>query len=106
MTRRQTKNITGIPRIEGVPFHDAWVSFTCIKCGAFNLLRIGQELLAPQEAYETAEWVCEGCGFLHSRETDLPFDGWPKALTTAKRVATQRFWRAFFRFIRLKHTWG
>jgi len=97
MARRQTKNTTGIPRIEGIPYHDAWVSFACISCGVRNFVRVGQELLTPTDAFETAEWVCEGCGFMHSRETDLPFDAWPHDLRDSTRVAAERFWRAFFR---------
>lgn len=97
MTRRRTKHRTGIPRIAGIPVHDAWVCFVCVKCGEANHLRIGRELLTPQQAFETAEWVCQECGFLHSRETDLPFRRWPKNTTTAKRIAAQRFWQAFFR---------
>ena len=31
MARRKTKNITGISRIEGLPVHDAYVAFICIK---------------------------------------------------------------------------
>lgn len=97
MTRRPAKHRTGIPRIAGIPFHDAWVCFVCVKCGEANHLRIGRELLTPRQAFETAEWVCQECGFIHSRETDLPFRGWPKGTTTAKRIAAQRFWQAFFR---------
>jgi len=97
MARRQTKNRTGIPRIEGIPYHDAWVSFACISCGTRNFVRVGQDLITPQDAFDTAEWVCEACGFVHSRETNLPFAAWPDDLCDASRVAAERFWRAFFR---------
>lgn len=97
MTRRKTKHRTGIPRIEGIPYHEAWVTYVCVRCKSLNHLRIGLELLTPQEAYETAEWICESCGFVHSRESDIPFQSWPEELTTSKRVATQRFWQSFFR---------
>ncbi|MBN1436184.1 MAG: hypothetical protein JW936_03845 [Sedimentisphaerales bacterium] len=97
MARRQTKNRTGIPRIEGIPVHDAWVTFACVKCNTRNFIHIGRELIATDDAFETGEWVCEACGFIHSRETDLPFDSWPRDICDSKRVAAGRFWRAFFR---------
>ena len=97
MTRRQAKNRTGIPRIEGIPYHDAWVAFVCIKCGTFSVFRFGRRIWTPEDAYEAAEWKCAKCGFVHSRESNLPFMSWPARLRTASRLATQRFWRAFFR---------
>jgi len=32
----------------------------------------------PQEAIETAVWKCEHCGFIHSKETDLPLSATTK----------------------------
>jgi len=97
MGRRQSKNRTGIPRIEGVPYHDAWASFVCLKCGTVNLVQVGVSLTTPEDAYDTAKWVCRKCTLEHSNETDLPFPSWPKAGIKASHLVARRFWHAFFR---------
>jgi len=106
MARRKTKNRTDIKRLAGIPYHDAWVSFSCIKCSKRNYLNIGKKLLNPPEAYEIGLWKCESCGFIHSKRSDLPekdprgkvlpFKGWGKKMTTHETVAAQRFWKSFF----------
>src|SRR4051812_44571390 len=97
MARRKTKNRTGLPRIPSIPYHDAWISFVCLQCSSHNVLQIGRELLDPNETYETAEWACADCGFVHAKDTPLPFKTWPKQLRDSGRLPTQRFWQAFFR---------
>jgi len=106
MVRRQSKNRTNIKRLSGIPYHDAWVFFTCIRCSHQNYLKIGKKLLSPQEAYENALWKCNKCGFIHSKNSDLPekdpagkslpFKSWGERLTSHKSVAAQRFWKSFF----------
>ena len=59
MTRRKTKNITGISRLSGIPYHEAWVAFICIKCKELNLLRIGSNLLKPTKAYKESSFLPE-----------------------------------------------
>src|SRR3989338_538448 len=97
MTRRKTKNITGLARIEGIPYHDAWVGFICLSCGLLNNIRIGLQLLDPKTTYETAEWKCNKCGYLHSKNSDLPFENLSEDFTVAESIKAQRFWEAFFR---------
>ena len=96
MTRRQTKNITGIVRLPGIPYHDAWVCFICINCREVNTLKIGDKLLSPTNAYQNAKWECLHCGFVHSRNSDLPFTSLPPDKTLSGTVTAQRFWQAFF----------
>lgn len=97
MARRKTKNITGLPRISGIEYHDAWVGFICLSCGELNNIQIGNKLLSPQKAYDTAKWTCKRCGFMHRKESDLPFKHWNKDFTLASSMEAQRFWEAFFR---------
>ena len=96
MPRRKTKNVTGISRIQDIPYHDAWVSFVCVNCKEHNTFRVGQTLLNPSDAYETQLWECSHCGFIHSKETDLPFSNWPPDSILAESPVAQRFWNAFF----------
>jgi hypothetical protein len=97
MARRKTKNITGLSRIEGIPFHDAWVGFICLNCKELNNVRIGNTLLEPKSAYETCEWKCTKCNYVHSKDSDLPFEHWDEEFTLAESIKAQRFWQAFFR---------
>ena len=97
MGRRKTKNITGLARIEGIPYHDAWVGFICLSCSALNNIRIGLHLLAPKNTYETAKWKCSKCDYLHSQDSDLPFENWSEDFTVAESIKVQRFWETFFR---------
>lgn len=97
MVRRKTKNITGLSRIEGIPYHDAWVGFICLSCNSLNNIRIGLQLLDPETTYKTVEWKCSKCGYLHSKYSDLPFDYWNEEFTVAESIRAQRFWQAFFR---------
>ena len=48
----------------------------------------------PQEAIETAVWKCEHCGYVHSKETDLPFDNWEENIIVDSTTAL-RFWEGF-----------
>ncbi|MDQ6762421.1 MAG: hypothetical protein M3015_07315 [Bacteroidota bacterium] len=97
MTRRKTINKTGLSRIEGIPYHDAWVGFICLSCKELNNVNIGSKLLSPKNAYETSEWKCTKCGYLHSKESDLPFEHWDEEFRLAESIVAQRFWEAFFR---------
>jgi hypothetical protein len=97
MARRKTKHRTGLARIEGVPAHDAWVGFICLKCCDLNLISIGSELLDPQTTFETARWLCKKCGFVHGRTSNLPFENWPAEFTDHESMPAERFWLGFFR---------
>jgi len=97
MPRRLTANVTGIERIEGIRPSEAWVGFVCLKCCHQNHVNIGLELLTPTSAYDTANWKCEKCGYLHSKSSSLPFKNWPAASRPGESLAAQRFWLGFFR---------
>lgn len=97
MTRRKSVNITGISRIEGIPYHDAWIAYKCVNCKEMNYIKIGQQLLTPKQAIENAVWKCEHCGFVHSKESDLPFDNWEEKYNSADSTTALRFWEGFFR---------
>ncbi len=99
MARRKIHNITGLPRIEGILYHDAWVGFVCLSCCKLNNIRIGKNLLDPQISYNEASWRCNFCGFIHNKNTDLPFKNWPKIFTQSESIKAQRFWEAFFRIL-------
>lgn len=106
MARRETKNRTNIKRLPGLPVHDAWVSFVCIKCSQLNFQHVGDKLLSPTDAYENALWKCSRCNFIHSKSSDLPIKGfdrkalpfrdWSENARSHASIATQRFWKAFF----------
>jgi len=106
MTRRRTKNRTNIKRLSGIPYHDAWISFACLKCSHRNFINVGKKLLSSSEAYEDALWKCENCGFIHSKNSNLPekglthknlpFKSWGKKITSYTSVGAQRFWKSFF----------
>ncbi len=97
MARRKSKNVTGISRIEGIPYHDAWIGFECINCKEINYICIGKTLINPNEAYEDAVWECKKCGFIHSKESDLPFDNWEDQYKDSDSITAIRFWEGFFR---------
>ena len=100
MTRRKSKNESGIVRIEtDYNVHDAYAAYVCVKCKELNFVHIGSELLTPQQAYETQSWKCKKCGFVHSKDSDLPKDwtNWLPELLEKEELTTQRFWQAFFR---------
>ncbi|RZJ71835.1 MAG: hypothetical protein EOO49_08450 [Flavobacterium sp.] len=97
MSRRKTVNDTGILRIPGIPYHDAWVAYKCVSCKEMNYERIGQNLTTPKEALDSAVWKCQSCGFIHSKETDLPFDNWEEDYNSADSTTALRFWEGFFR---------
>lgn len=107
MPRRPTNNATQIPRITGARPNDAWAMFVCVKCSAINLVSIGDKLLSEQDAYDNAEWACDQCGFVHSRQSGLPADGvnkralpfanWSEDYILPGSLSIERFWRAFFR---------
>lgn len=106
MARRKSINKTEIKRLPGIPIHDAWVSFACLRCSQRNFLQIGKELLNPMESYLNALWKCQNCGFIHSKNSDLPdvdlagkdlpFKAWGKKITSHNSIAAQRFWKSFF----------
>ena len=98
MPRRTTANRTGISRIEGTGFHDAWIGFPCVQCGHVNTLRIGAALLSPDAAFATAVWTCAACQFVHSAKSDLPaWPHWQEEFRAADSTPAQRFWQGFFR---------
>lgn len=97
MVRRKSVNITGISRIDGVSFHDAYVAYICLSCFKINYVKIGQVLLNPNDAFEECIWECKFCGFLHSKEADIPFENWDDAHKVSESKPTEYFWRGFFR---------
>ncbi len=97
MARRKTVNKTGIVRVEGIPYHDAWVAYKCVSCREMNYINIGQKLLTPKEAVNNEVWKCEHCGYIHSKETDLPFANWEEEYNTSDSTTALRFWEGFFR---------
>lgn len=97
MTRRKSINTTGISRVEGIPYHDAWTAYKCVNCQEMNYVQVGQKLLTPSEAIEKCVWKCTHCGFIHSKESDLPFENWEEEYNTADSTTALRFWEGFFR---------
>jgi hypothetical protein len=97
MARRETTNRTGIDRLNGIPYHDAWVAYVCINCLSINYVNIGQDLISPDNAFDECIWVCDSCGFMHSRESDIPFQNWDEDHKAADSKSAEYFWRGFFR---------
>jgi 5-methylcytosine-specific restriction endonuclease McrA len=97
MPRRKSKNVTGLSRIEGVQVHNAWIGFICLKCSELNVIDIGTQLLNPAAAFQSAKWECKSCSYVHSRNSDLPFENWPKDFTDHNSIRAERFWQGFFR---------
>jgi len=99
MPRRKTKHKTGLPRIPGIgaKVHYAWVAYVCINCGRLNIFSIGNCLLDPKSAYADASWKCRKCGYLHNKDSLLPFSKWPFEYIDPASIKCQRFWQAFFR---------
>lgn len=99
MKRREAVNKTQIDRLPDLDTKSVWVAYTCIKCHSHNLVKIGKSMISPKEAYDTCQWVCEECGFVHSKESDLPSkwaDTWNDEYLTAESPQCQAFWNAFF----------
>ena len=97
MARRKSINTTGISRVEGIPYHDAWVAYKCVNCREMNYVQVGQKLLTPSDAIESCIWKCSHCGFVHSKESDLPFENWEEEYNLADSTTALRFWKGFFR---------
>lgn len=97
MTRRKTVNQTGISRLSNIPFHDAWIAYKCVSCQEMNYIQVGQALLSPNEAVENCVWTCDHCGFVHAKESDLPFQNWEEEFLSADSTTVLRFWEGFFR---------
>lgn len=97
MPRRKTKHRTGLPRIHGIPLHDAWITYVCLDCKTLNAFSIKKTLLNPKDAYLSQEWTCRKCGYRHSKASPLPFKTWPSEYTNPSSIKCQRFWQGFFR---------
>ncbi len=99
MARRKSTHQTGLPRISGIGaiVHHAWIAFVCLKCKSPNFIDIGEILLDPWDAYLSAHWECKTCNYVHSKDSVLPFNEWPKEYITPKSIKCQRFWQGFFR---------
>ena len=100
MPRRQTVNRTGINRLSTVDSSNVFVTYTCVNCGKQNIVSVGDALLDPNEAYETGEWECPHCGYMHSKENDLPESwerNWNPDFLLSESDQCQAFWKAFFR---------
>lgn len=98
MARKSFGNKSGIKSFEGADERAAWVGFYCLSCHSFNLVKIGYELLTPVDAYNNCSWVCSTCGYIHSKDMDLPesFSNWDDSHKDAESLSAQRFWRTFF----------
>ena len=79
--------------------HDAWAVYTCVNCRAVNYVHIGSELVSPEYAFQHFSWECPHCGFVHSRNSDLPesWTNWRPELLEREELTAERFWQAFFR---------
>ena len=97
MGRRKTVNETGISRLPEIPYHDAWAAYKCVSCKEMNYIKIGQVLLRPDIAIDQCVWKCENCGFIHAKESDLPFDNWEVEYLSSDSTTVLRFWEGFFR---------
>ena len=97
MARRKTKNRTGLARIEGIQFHNVWVGFVCLNCRELTTINIGEKLIDPQTAFDSPNWPCGKCGYVHSKDSDLPFKDWPPEFSDHESVRAERFWLGFFR---------
>lgn len=98
--RRKSVNTTGIDRLSSVNSSDIFVMYTCVNCGKQNIVLLGKTMLDPIEAYENCEWVCPHCGFVHSKENDLPESWeqtWKPDFLLSDSEQCQAFWKAFFR---------
>ncbi|WP_304581600.1 hypothetical protein [uncultured Alistipes sp.] len=99
MARRTQTNETGIERIPSEhSVHDAWCAYICVNCNHLNYVHIGEHLLTPEQALETQQWECKECGYVHSKDSDLPekLTNWKPELLEKESVTAQRFWKAFF----------
>lgn len=100
MARRTQTNETGIDRIPlEHSVHDAWVSYICVNCNHINYVHIGETLLTPEQALQTQQWECSGCGYVHSKDADLPehWEHWNPELLEHENLTVERFWQGFFR---------
>lgn len=102
MARRTSKNETGIERITPPQgnSHDAWTAYICLNCRTLNYVYIGERLLTPDEAYNTQIWICQQCGYIHSKDSGLPqiWDkSWLPEFLSAGELTVERFWKAFFK---------
>jgi len=97
MARRKTKHRTGLSRIAGIKAHAAWTAYVCVSCRSLNLSFQGVSLLHPEEAYQTQQWKCTNCNYIHSKDSPLPFKDWPKEYIDPSSIKCQRFWQGFFR---------
>lgn len=98
MARKSFGNKSGIKSFDGADERAAWIGYYCVQCHSFNLEKIGYELLTPEDAYNNCSWECSMCGFIHSKEEDLPeVFNWDDSHKDAESLSAQRFWQAFFR---------
>ena len=85
--------------MEGISVHDAWIAYVCINYLSLNTVKVGQSLLTPAQALEDAVWRCAHCGFVHSKEADIPFPNWDEEHKAADSKPAESFWRGFFRSV-------
>lgn len=94
--RRKSVNKTGISRIRVAKSHQAYVMYRCIKCGTINFVPI-DHLFNTNEAYESQQWTCEQCNYIHAKDSALPeWEHWNKEVRE-NPLSVERFWKAFFR---------
>lgn len=97
MARRSAVNTTNIPRIANIDRDALYISYGCVRCGERNFENIGKSKISPNVAYNTMSWKCNKCGFVHSKDSDLPFSNWPEEAIQKEFTSAQRFWENFFR---------
>lgn len=97
--RRKVKNTTGIERLPNINTNNVWVAYTCVNCHEHNLVDIGKNLITPSQAYSSHRWKCKRCGFIHSKDSDLPMEWantWKEYYLSSDSPECQRFWKSFF----------
>ncbi len=100
MARRTKVNETGIARIDGIVAHQAWIGYTCINCKVINYIMVeGDALPTPTEAYNDFKLLCSRCGFIHSKDSSLPYSEWPTPAQDSESTLVKRYWEGFFRCI-------
>ncbi|MCH5307912.1 MAG: hypothetical protein J1E37_07475 [Prevotella sp.] len=99
MTRRKVINRTGIERRANLDIKTVYVSYVCVKCHTQNIVNVGYEMLLPTNAYNTCQWACKECGYVHSKTSDLPLEWgntWDDEYLAAEAPQCQNFWKSFF----------
>ncbi len=71
--------------------------FICWKCRELTTIDIDGKVIAPQTAFESSNRPCGKCGYVHCKDSDLPFKDWPSEFSNHESVRAERFRPGFFR---------